>query len=70
MAADARASSAATLTVLVGFVALGLPLGTFGVAWPAMREALGAPLAGLGVLLAGLSLAEAGSSVVVGMLIT
>ena len=56
--------------VFVGFVALGLPIGTFGVAWPAMRDELGAPLAGLGVLLAALSFAEAASSAVVGVLIT
>jgi fucose permease len=59
-----------SFVILVGFVALGLPIGTFGVAWPAMREELGAPLAGLGVLLSALTLAEAGSSAAVGVIIT
>jgi fucose permease len=41
-----------TGTPLVLFVALGLPAGAVGVAWPQMRASLGAPLAGLGLLLA------------------
>jgi fucose permease len=65
-----RATGRSAFVVFVGFVALGLPIGTFGVAWPAMRDELGAPLAGLGVLLAALSFAEAASSAVVGVLIT
>lgn len=39
-------------TPFVLFVALGLPAGAIGVAWPHMRASLGAPLAGLGLLLA------------------
>ena len=39
-------------TPLVLFVALGLPAGAIGVAWPHMRASLDAPLAGLGLLLA------------------
>src|SRR5438552_16138986 len=39
-----------TGTPLVLFVALGLPAGAVGVAWPQMRASLGAPLAGLGSL--------------------
>jgi fucose permease len=39
------------------FVALGLPAGAIGVAWPHMRESLGAPLAGLGLLLAAWTIA-------------
>ena len=41
-----------TGTPLVLFVALGLPAGAVGVAWPQIRASLGAPLAGLGLLLA------------------
>ncbi len=44
---------------------LGLPAGVIGVAWPQMRNSLGAPLAGLGLLLAaftvGYFIASAGS---------
>jgi len=39
------------------FVALGLPAGAIGVAWPHMRASLGAPLAGLGLLLAAWTIA-------------
>ena len=42
---------------LLTFVALGLPAGAIGVAWPYMRASFGAPLAGLGLLLATLTLA-------------
>ena len=34
---------------------LGLPTGMLGIAWPSMRAALDAPLAGLGVLLAAMT---------------
>jgi fucose permease len=44
-------------TPLILFVALGLPAGAIGVAWPHMRESLGAPLAGLGLLLAAWTIA-------------
>src|SRR2546422_5094024 len=40
---------------LLSFVALGLPAGAIGVAWPYMRASFGAPLAGLGLLLATLT---------------
>jgi fucose permease len=46
-----------TGTPLVLFVALGLPAGAVGVAWPQMRASLGAPLAGLGLLLAAFTVA-------------
>src|SRR2546422_6147232 len=42
---------------LLAFVALGLPAGAIGVAWPYMRASFGAPLAGLCLPLAALSLA-------------
>jgi fucose permease len=45
-----------------GFVLLGLPTGMLGIAWPSMRAALDAPLAGLGVLLAAMTLTSFGSS--------
>jgi fucose permease len=44
-------------TPLLLFVALGLPAGAVGVAWPHMRASLGAPLAGLGLLLAAWTIA-------------
>lgn len=44
-------------TPLILFIALGLPAGAIGVAWPHMRESLGAPLAGLGLLLAAWTIA-------------
>ena len=40
---------------LVAFVALGLPDGMLGVAWPSMRTTFGQPLAALGVVLLGLT---------------
>jgi fucose permease len=43
---------ASATTPLALFIALGLPAGAIGVAWPHMRASLGAPLAGLGFLLA------------------
>jgi len=45
-----------------GFVLLGLPTGMLGIAWPSMRAALDAPLAGLGVLLAAMTVTQFGSS--------
>jgi fucose permease len=45
-----------------GFVVLGLPTGMLGIAWPSIRAALDAPLAGLGVLLAAMTLTQFGSS--------
>jgi fucose permease len=44
-------------TPLLLFVALGLPAGAVGVAWPHMRASLGAPLAGLGLLVAAWTIA-------------
>jgi fucose permease len=41
---------------LIAFVTLGLPAGAVGVAWPEMRAALSAPLAGLGLLLAAVTI--------------
>jgi fucose permease len=48
---------ASATTPLILFVALGLPAGAIGVAWPHMRVSLGAPLAGLGLLLAAWTIA-------------
>src|SRR5919201_29696 len=42
----------AAAVAVAGFVVLGLPAGALGVAWPAMRSELSAPLYGLGLLLA------------------
>ena len=49
----ARATTSARglyLLALVAFVALGLPDGVLGVAWPSMRADLGRPVSALGVL--------------------
>src|SRR2546428_12859197 len=43
---------------LLTFVALGLPAGAIGVAWPYMRASFGAPLAGLGGVLAAFTVAD------------
>ncbi len=48
---------ASATTPLILFIALGLPAGAIGVAWPHMRASLGAPLAGLGLLLAAWTIA-------------
>ena len=45
-----------------GFVVLGLPTGMLGIAWPSMRAAVDAPLAGLGVVLAAMTVTQFGSS--------
>jgi len=50
-----------------GFVFLGLPTGMLGIAWPAMRAELDAPLAGLGVVLAAMTVTEFGSSALLGI---
>jgi hydrogenase/urease accessory protein HupE len=43
------------LVAFSGFIVLGLPTGMLGIAWPSMRAALDAPLAGLGLLLAAMT---------------
>ena len=57
---------------LVTFIALGLPAGALGVAWPYMRASFDAPLAGLGLMLAAFTLAyflaSAGSGPLTGRL--
>jgi fucose permease len=53
MAVERRAAAVA----LAGFVVLGLPAGAVGIAWPAMRSELSAPLYGLGLLLAAFTVA-------------
>ena len=51
-----------------GFIVLGLPTGMLGVAWPAMRAALDAPLAGLGLLLGAMTVAQFVASGASGMI--
>jgi fucose permease len=46
------------LVAFSGFIALGLPTGMLGVAWPSMRVTLDAPLAGLGLLLGAMTVAQ------------
>lgn len=48
--------------IYLGFVSLGLPDGTLGVAWPQMHGALGLPVGLAGVLLLVVTLLSAGSS--------
>lgn len=49
---DAAASSGRLfLIALLAFVALGLPDGTLGVAWPSMQQTFALPISSLGVLL-------------------
>jgi len=43
-------------------IVLGLPTGMLGVAWPSIRDALNAPLAGLGVLLGAMTVTQFGAS--------
>lgn len=40
----ARASALLLIVVYLGFISLGLPDGTLGVAWPRMRDSLGLPI--------------------------
>lgn len=51
------------------FVALGLPDGMLGAAWPSMRESLGAPLADLGLVLLAATAGGATTSSLVGWLL-
>src|SRR5438477_274041 len=51
-----------------GFVVLGLPTGMLGIAWPTIRTALDAPLAGLGVLLAAMTITQFGASGLSGLI--
>ena len=53
-----RAGAAAVFALVV----LGLPTGMLGVAWPSIREALGAPLAGLGVILGAMTVTQFAAS--------
>lgn len=53
-----RAGAAAVFALVV----LGLPTGMLGVAWPSIREALGAPLAGLGVILSAMTVTQFAAS--------
>ncbi|MGH8900564.1 MAG: MFS transporter [Egibacteraceae bacterium] len=46
-----RTSVAVLLLAVGGFVAIGLPEGTLGVAWPAIRATFDQPLSGLGIVL-------------------
>ena len=45
-----RASALLLIVVYLGFISLGLPDGTFGVAWPKMRDSLGLPVGVAGPL--------------------
>ena len=50
------------LAAIGALIALGLPTGMLGVAWPSIRDALGAPLAGLGILLGAMTVTQFAAS--------
>ena len=50
------------VAAICALIVLGLPTGMLGVAWPSIRDALNAPLAGLGVLLAAMTVTQFGAS--------
>jgi len=52
----------AAVAAIGALVVLGLPTGMLGVAWPSIRDALGAPLAGLGILLGAMTVTQFGAS--------
>ncbi|HET9061121.1 MAG TPA: MFS transporter [Acidimicrobiales bacterium] len=54
---------------MYAFVALGLPDGMIGTAWPAMRRSFDAPLADLGIVLLVGTLGALASSLIVGLLL-
>ena len=65
MAVERQAAAVA----VAGFIVLGLPAGAVGVAWPAMRAELSAPLYGLGLLLALFTVAYFVTAMVTGHLV-
>ena len=52
----------AAVAAIGALIVLGLPTGMLGVAWPSIRDALSAPLAGLGVLLVAMTVTQFGAS--------
>jgi len=52
----------AAIAAIGALVVLGLPTGMLGVAWPSIRDALSAPLAGLGVLLGAMTVTQFAAS--------
>ncbi|MEZ5145441.1 MAG: hypothetical protein R2726_23450, partial [Acidimicrobiales bacterium] len=51
MTSPSRAPLGAVATMVAGFVMIGLAEGSLGIAWPAMRESFGQPLAAIAFLL-------------------
>jgi len=64
-----RASRLLLALSALGFVALGLPDGVLGVAWPSIRASYGLPLDALGALLASTTTGYVASSFVAGVLL-
>ncbi|MGC8627622.1 MAG: MFS transporter, partial [Acidimicrobiales bacterium] len=60
----------ADVMALYAFVALGLPDGLIGTAWPAVRQSFGAPLADLGLVLIAGTVGSVASSSVAGLLLS
>jgi fucose permease len=63
-------STIADVMALYAFVALGLPDGLIGTAWPAVRQSFGAPLADLGLVLSVGTVGSVASSSVAGLLLS
>jgi fucose permease len=63
-----RVRRRAAAIAFIGLVALGLPTGMLGIAWPSMRASLDAPFAGLGLLVAAITVAQFAASAVSGLL--
>jgi len=62
------AAGEGTALPLATFIALGLPIGALGIAWPAIRSSFDAPLGGLGLLLGLGSMASLATTVLTGVL--
>jgi fucose permease len=58
------------IVAFVSFIALGLPDGSLGVAWPSMSSTFGVRLGSLGVLLGGFTVGYVVTTALIGVLIT
>src|SRR3989454_1670749 len=63
-----RVRRRAAAIAFIALVALGLPPGMLGIAWPSMRASLEAPFAGLGLLVAAITVAQFAASAASGLL--
>jgi fucose permease len=65
---NVRVRRRAAAIAFIGLVALGLPTGMLGIAWPSMRASLDAPFAGLGLLVAAMTVAMFAASAASGFM--